>query len=362
MYKDKKVYLCAFHNLDLYPSAIRFKKQAESFNIFDEIFIYHEYNLPYDKKFESLLRPKLSSSRGFGYWCWKPFVILNILESMDDDDILFYADIGCHFNKESINIFYEYLDIVIEKGALCFKTSYPEKMWTKSDLFNYFNVLDDTNIIDTHQLAATCFFLLKNTSNIELIKKWLQIYYDDFSLIDDTPSKIPNADIFIENRHDQSAFSVLAKIYSFPTYPFNQEKSKNKKIPINALRDKKNVNDIISLNELTVFMDMYLYKFSNQFHIFVDRLVWFIPIRNKRDDFRYNINLYAMKLIKKYFDVNEIENINIVNIKIIDRYLKYIINKKVQRYIKTNINEIKDYVNFSKNSIEEAINYISKYK
>ena len=88
MYKDRKIYLCSFGNLDLYPSAIRLKKQAESFNIFDEIFIYNEYNLPYDEKFERAFRSKLIPSRGFGYWCWKPFILLKTLESMNNNDIL----------------------------------------------------------------------------------------------------------------------------------------------------------------------------------------------------------------------------------------------------------------------------------
>ena len=196
MYKDRKIYLCSFASLDLYPSALRLKKQAEGFNIFDEIFIYNEYNLPYDEKFERLLRQKLVPSRGFGYWCWKPFVVLKTLESMNNGDILFYIDIGCHLNKEAINRFYEYLDIVIDNGNLCFELLHIEKSWTKSDLFNYFNVLNDTNVISTSQRAATTFLLLKNESNLNIVNKWLQVYYDDFSLIDDTPSKIPNADVF----------------------------------------------------------------------------------------------------------------------------------------------------------------------
>ncbi|ADG72782.1 hypothetical protein [Brachyspira murdochii] len=161
MYKDRKIYLCAFANLDLYPSVLRLKKQAESFNIFDEILIYNEYNLPYDEKFETLLRNKLVPSRGFGYWCWKPFVVLKTLESMNDNDILLYADIGCHLNIEGMNRFLEYLDIVIDNGSLCFELPYLEKEWTKSDLFNYFNVINDKNITDTFQRAATSFFFIE---------------------------------------------------------------------------------------------------------------------------------------------------------------------------------------------------------
>lgn len=134
-----------------------------------------------------MLREKIVPSRGFGYWCWKPFIVLKTLESMNDDDILLYADVGCHLNKEAINKFYKYLDIVIENGALCFELGHVEKSWTKSDLFNYFNVLDNKNITDTFQRAATSFLLLKNNINLNIVNKWLQVFYDDFSLADDTP-------------------------------------------------------------------------------------------------------------------------------------------------------------------------------
>ncbi|WP_288550181.1 hypothetical protein [uncultured Brachyspira sp.] len=58
MYKNKKIYLCSFNNLDLYPSALRLKKEAESFNIFDKILIYNEYNLPYDKSLKNCFEKK----------------------------------------------------------------------------------------------------------------------------------------------------------------------------------------------------------------------------------------------------------------------------------------------------------------
>ncbi len=102
MYKGRNIYLCAFANIEFMPSIIRFHNQAKESNFFDNIFIYNEYNLPKDEKFEALLSHKLVPSRGFGYWCWKPFIILKTLENIKDGDILVYADIGCHINKDFI--------------------------------------------------------------------------------------------------------------------------------------------------------------------------------------------------------------------------------------------------------------------
>lgn len=339
MYRDRKIYLCSFANLDLSPSALRLKKQTESFNIFDKILIYNECNLPYDEKFEKLLRGKLVSSRGFGYWCWKPFIILKTLESMDNNDILFYIDIGCYLNKEAINKFYEYLDIVIDNGNLCFELPYIEKIWTKSDLFNYFNVLNDKNITDSTQRAATSFFLLKNEINIEIVNEWLQVFYDNFSLTDDTPSKINNDAAFKEHRHDQSIFSILSKIHNFYTIKSEIDFYDNKYYPIWALRDKKNIYDFVVLGACGSFFN---------------KLVWYIPIKKYRNNIRYRLRLYSIYLVKKYLGIKEYEDIAITNINAIDNFLKHIIDKKIIKYIKINkdkINSIIDYMNQYRKSI-----------
>ena len=243
MYKGRNIYLCAFANIELMPSIIRFYNQAKESNFFDNIFIYNEYNLPKDEKFEALLSHKLVPSRGFGYWCWKPFIILKTLENIKDDDILVYADIGCHINKEGEKRFYEYLDIVIEHKALCFKMQFLESCWTKSDLFNYFGKLNDKNITNSSQRMATICIFEKNDINLEFVNKWLQVYYDDFSLVDDTPSKLPNFDWFIENRHDQSVFSILSKIYDIYAIYSGECDIYIKHFPIIGLRDKKKIID-----------------------------------------------------------------------------------------------------------------------
>ena len=243
MYKGRNIYLCAFANIELMPSIIRFHNQAKESNFFDNIFIYNEYNLPKDEKFEELLSHKLVPSRGFGYWCWKPFIILKTLENLKDGDILVYADIGCHINKEGEKRFYEYLDIVIEHKALCFKMQFLESCWTKSDLFNYFGKLNDKNITNSSQRMATICIFEKNDINLEFVNKWLQVFYDDFSLVDDTPSKLPNLDGFIENRHDQSVFSILSKIYDIYAIYSGERDINIKHLPIIGLRDKKKIID-----------------------------------------------------------------------------------------------------------------------
>lgn len=322
MYKGRNIYLCAFANIELMPSIIRFHNQAKESNFFDNIFIYNEYNLPKDEKFEALLSHKLVPSRGFGYWCWKPFIILKTLENLKDGDILVYADVGCHINKEGEKRFYEYLDIVIEHKALCYKSHWVEAHYTKADLFNYFDKLKDKNITDTSMRPATICIFEKNDINLEFVNKWLQVFYDDFSLVDDTPSKIPNLDGFIENRHDQSVFSILSKIYNASTVYAGEFEVNSKNFPFNALRDKKKIID-------------------NDIQKSINKIVWWMPIRKNRDEIRKMYYDYCSNILLDLI-YNKQTNDKIYNP--IDFIIKLYLRNKINAFIKSN-KEIKNFIN-----------------
>ena len=322
MYKGRNIYLCAFANIELMPSIIRFYNQAKESNFFDNIFIYNEYNLPKDEKFETLLSHKLVPSRGFGYWCWKPFIILKTLENLKDGDILVYADVGCHINKEGEKRFYEYLDIVIEHKALCYKSHWVEAHYTKADLFNYFDKLKDKNITDTSMRPATICIFEKNDINLEFVNKWLQVFYDDFSLVDDTPSKLPNLDGFIENRHDQSVFSILSKIYNASTVYAGEFEVNSKNFPFNAFRDKKKIID-------------------NDIQKSINKIVWWMPIRKNRDEIRKMYYDYCSNILLDLI-YNKRTNDKIYNP--IDFIIKLYLRNKMNAFIKSN-KEIKNFIN-----------------
>lgn len=324
MYKGRNIYLCAFANIELMPSIIRFYNQAKESNFFDNIFIYNEYNLPKDEKFEALLSHKLVPSRGFGYWCWKPFIILKTLENLKDGDILVYADVGCHINKEGEKRFYEYLDIVIGHKALCYKSHWVEAHYTKADLFNYFDKLKDKNITDTSMRPATICIFEKNDINLEFVNKWLQVFYDDFSLVDDTPSKLPNLDGFIEHRHDQSVFSIFSKIYNVSTVYAGEFEVNSKNFPFNALRDKKKIIDI-----------------DNDIQKSINKIVWWMPIRKNRNEIRKMYYDYCNNILLDLI-YNKRTNDKIYNP--IDFIIKLYLRNKMNAFIKSN-KEIKNFIN-----------------
>ena len=227
MYKDKKIILFSFASLDLKKSINRLRGQASNSKYYDNIKIITPNDFDYQTKLKAKDLIKKGKKRGYGYWFWKPLFLSKIMKEINDGDIIHYMDIGCHINKTKSNRFYEYLDLLIDtnKWLLAFQyhtknikfldkiqfSKREEFKYTKSDLFDYFNCLNQKEITHTPQFWAGSFFIKKHIESEKFIENWSKIFEEKFYLIDDTPSKIKNFIGFIENRHDQSVFSILCK-------------------------------------------------------------------------------------------------------------------------------------------------------
>lgn len=224
---SQKVFFCTFGN-ELFSRALkRIELQAINFGVYDNVFIYTENS--FDPKFTFWLKEKAAlNPRGFAYWSWKPMVVLQALRAAKDGDIVHYADAGCHLNKNGFRRFKYYIKKVnnSKDGILTFSSVPPkeiilnklklfpewlERQWTKGDLIKAFGLENKTEIIDTHQIEATSFFIKKNSNSLKIIEDWNEKIQHSFSLIDDSPSKTKNSNDFIDHRHDQSLFSILLK-------------------------------------------------------------------------------------------------------------------------------------------------------
>lgn len=265
MYKNRKILLFAFATLDLKRSANRLKKQSQESNYYDEIQILSPFD--FDKKMKNKLKDIVykRNNRGYGYWFWKPFFLKRIMQQANTGDIIHYVDIGCHIQNKNSK-FYNYLDLLIDndrwilpfqyyskKNELMCKISFPKReefKYTKSDLFDYFGFLNNKDITNSPQFWAGSFFLVKEIQAMNFLDEWIDIFEKRMDLIDDSKSNIENLKGFIENRHDQSVFSLLCKKYNinslsaYEECEWGEKENKrtwqhNKNNPILALRDLK---------------------------------------------------------------------------------------------------------------------------
>lgn len=260
-----KKYFLSFASSNLTNSLKRIGLQAKKLEIYDEIILANESLLETDFKhrFGSILKKEI---RGYGYWCWKPQIIKQTLEKMENGDILHYADAGCHLNPRGISRLKDYFlyASISDTGILAFQSKLPEFpleynganpldqrdfKWVKGDLLDYFDVRFKEEVINTETIGAGIIFIKKNKKSMAIIKAWNEVISKNFSLLDDSASKSPNLEGFIEHRHDQAIFSILSKIYKVETissyeyfYPKKNSKRADwralKNYPIHAKRDK----------------------------------------------------------------------------------------------------------------------------
>jgi hypothetical protein len=175
--------------------------------------------------------------RGYGYWIWKPQVILQSLLKLNDNEVLVYADSGCTINKKGTSRFLEYIDYAKHPtGIVCFQMpQLPEFHWTKSEVFMELGMEQ----YNTPQVCATYSIIRKCQESIRIVEEWSRLT-QQYTLINDSYTVQPHPG-FKDHRHDQSIWSILNKNHK--TYiivgdePFPPG---NEKIPIWATRIRRN--------------------------------------------------------------------------------------------------------------------------
>jgi hypothetical protein len=204
-------YFISYGNDKFINSKIRIKQQAESINLFDRIITYSPEDIPDD--IINNIRDYINLPRGGGYWIWKPIIIKLTLDIMEDDDILVYADSGCTINEEGRNKMIEYFEMINNpiKPILAFSMYHIEKKWTNNAVFDYFEIDESSPHRNSGQICATATIIRKCDISMDIINKWYEVATLHPILFTDELNHLHGPD-FIDNRHDQSSFSLLLKL------------------------------------------------------------------------------------------------------------------------------------------------------
>jgi len=179
-----------------------------------------------DADFRERMKDQLvKGSRGYGYWCWRPQVVLQALRRISDGDILLYADAGCHLNPKGLPRLRDYLKMANEFEMVAFQGRSllgTEKydplhhynsvgMWTKGDVLDYFGVRENSEVINSGQYSGGVFLVKKTGRTKAFYERYRTIAVEHPELFDDSPFKSPNLPEFREHRHDQAVFTLLCK-------------------------------------------------------------------------------------------------------------------------------------------------------
>lgn len=204
-------YFITFGNNNFENQIIRLKKEAESTSWFNEIIIENHISIN-----EFYLTHKNfidSNPRGYGYWIWKPYIILKLLLSINDNDYVFYTDAGASIITHKYNRLLDYINILdnTDNPIITFSAGYKEKNFQKKITLQHFNLFDNTDFLDSFQIESGIIICRKNQFILNFFQHWLEMcLYNNYSLITDETNN-ESLD-FIEHRHDQSILSILCKI------------------------------------------------------------------------------------------------------------------------------------------------------
>ncbi len=190
---------------------------------FDNIIIYNENDL--DIYISNIIKKIIYNygSCGYGFWIWKPYLILKELSKMKNNDILFYIDSHFFINDESI------IERIIKdlnkskkpifSGNNCTSDDY---YWTTTKLVNkvekYFNYKFSEEELKKEHNDAGLLFIRKTKFVVTFFEQMLDFMLNNIEYIsnehnDDTDNNIG----FKENRHDQSLFNLMIKYYKINT-------------------------------------------------------------------------------------------------------------------------------------------------
>lgn len=204
---------------DYYDAANRLYNQVQSLELFNSLKIYTYDELTRDSDFwlkhENFM---INHPRGLGYWLWKPYIIQKTLKLMKDGDILMYLDCGCEVDKRKKNEMIKCFEYA-KRDFIVGSQNCIERRWNKMDLMVKLDVIND-NFLNAkqHEAGANMFYV--NDKTRALVNKWYELACD-YHNIDDSPSKFPNFNNFVEHRHDQSIFSLLTKKMGIYCYDYS---------------------------------------------------------------------------------------------------------------------------------------------
>lgn len=206
-------YLVFFGNDDFKYKRLLLKREAELCGWFDDIIAHTPESISdFLSRHQDFVR---ENKRGYGYWIWKPYIVLDLLKRINDNDCIFYIDSGASILNHRKDRFDEYLNILnqSEQPIIAFggQSPYKERQFQKMTILKRFGLEEDEDFLNSGQIESGVFACKKTEFTVRFFEEWLALMLENnYCLIDDRDS-LEQLEGFVENRHDQSIFSILCK-------------------------------------------------------------------------------------------------------------------------------------------------------
>ena len=186
----------------------RITSEVRACGHFDDVFTYDETQLTP----ELLASPTFKIKKGLGHYSWKPDIIWQTLNRVNEGDIVVYLDAGCtvYDSKE----WEKYFRDLTQYDILAFRLHQRNYNWTRKSVFEHFSE-NKSNWRDNFQFGANALIVKKSSNGLSFITEWRDYMINRLDLCGDVPKgEMENEDPrLIENRYDQTILTALVYKY-----------------------------------------------------------------------------------------------------------------------------------------------------
>ena len=151
----------------------------------------------------------MANRRGLGYWLWKPFLISNRLQEIEDGALLIYADAGCEISiGKQVDWFHALpTEPDCDLTITCLEPHRTVGRWTNNYCLKQFD--GGCKYVARPQYQAGLLFMKNGQRSRELVRLWLEAcVWNHYSCLVDRPDD-QERDDFNEHRHDQAILTLL---------------------------------------------------------------------------------------------------------------------------------------------------------
>jgi hypothetical protein len=211
MDKYNKIKVLTFATGNFIDSAKKLIAQVNSIGIKDAKLLFDEdLSKEFKEEHQYLFRHK----KGYGYYIWKPYIIIEELKKLKDDEILVYIDAT---DFPSASFFDHVLEHFKTNDMMLVNRGYgPHGLWTKRDTFVLMGC-DNEDYWNKTQLEAGLICLRNNQFNIDFMNEWFSFCKNEQIISNsENQSGLSNLDGFIDHRQDQSILTNLQIKHNLP--------------------------------------------------------------------------------------------------------------------------------------------------
>jgi len=159
----------------------------------------------------------MSAKRGAGYWLWKPFIILDAMNTVPDGTAVLYTDIALSFIADPAPLL-----ALAARNPICLfgRAVYgPQRIWTKRDCFVELDA-DTPEFWNLPQLWAGMQLYRAGPEARVFLGKLCEAMANEAALTDKPNIHgLPDLPSLREHRHDQSILTILAHREGVTIFP-----------------------------------------------------------------------------------------------------------------------------------------------